>query len=203
MAEAIVGARRARPDKPVLAVLMGREGLAARARGAARARHSRPTSFPSRLRARWLRSIGTRVGRAPAGRPNAARRTSISGGARDPRPRAQRTGATQLTQARVAATCCAPTEFRGAAARLATTATTRSVPPTRVGYPVVLKIVSPDVVHKTDVGGVRVGIASERELRAAYDEMLTRVAQAPPAARVDGVLVQADGARRLRDDRRR
>jgi acyl-CoA synthetase (NDP forming) len=58
------------------------------------------------------------------------------------------------------------------------------------GYPIVLKVVSADIIHKTDAGGVRTGIASEQELRRAYDEILTSVRAAVPAARVDGIMVQ-------------
>jgi acetate---CoA ligase (ADP-forming) len=66
----------------------------------------------------------------------------------------------------------------------------------RLGYPVVLKIDSPDIVHKTDVGGVRVGCASAAAVGQACDEMLVEVRRRAPAARIDGVLVQpmiADG----------
>ncbi len=41
-----------------------------------------------------------------------------------------------------------------------------------MGYPVALKVVSPDIVHKSDVGGVAVDIRDEEELRAAYREMM-------------------------------
>ena len=58
-----------------------------------------------------------------------------------------------------------------------------------VGYPVVLKILSADIGHKSEVGGVRVGIADEAALREAYDEMLDRVRAASPDARIQGVLV--------------
>jgi hypothetical protein len=54
---------------------------------------------------------------------------------------------------------------------------------------VALKIVSPDVVHKTEVGGVRVGVPAT-DVAAAYDEMLGRVTAALPNARISGVLVQ-------------
>jgi acyl-CoA synthetase (NDP forming) len=60
----------------------------------------------------------------------------------------------------------------------------------RVGYPVVLKIDSPDILHKTDVGGVRVGCASAEAVRVAFAQMCEEVGRRAPAARVDGVLVQ-------------
>ena len=59
-----------------------------------------------------------------------------------------------------------------------------------IGGPVALKIVSPDITHKTDVGGVRVGITGEGEAKAAYREILARVGAAEPHARLSGVLVQ-------------
>jgi acetyltransferase len=57
----------------------------------------------------------------------------------------------------------------------------------KIGYPVVLKIISPDVLHKTDVGGVKVGIQNADELRRAYEEMMKAVAAAMPGANIWGV----------------
>lgn len=58
-----------------------------------------------------------------------------------------------------------------------------------MGFPLVLKIVSPDIAHKTEVGGVFVGVRSEAQLLDEYDQLLARVAQKAPAARIAGVLV--------------
>lgn len=59
-----------------------------------------------------------------------------------------------------------------------------------VGFPVAMKILSPDIAHKTDVGGVRLGIESAREVRETYDSMLAGVAQARPDAELEGVLIE-------------
>lgn len=59
-----------------------------------------------------------------------------------------------------------------------------------VGYPVVMKIASPDILHKSDLGGIRVGIADRGELDAAYDDMLTRVRRRLPEAVIWGVTIQ-------------
>lgn len=58
-----------------------------------------------------------------------------------------------------------------------------------LGFPVVLKIVSPDITHKSDVGGVVVGIEEAEEVRSAYERILGRVRTAVPKARIEGVLV--------------
>lgn len=58
-----------------------------------------------------------------------------------------------------------------------------------IGFPLVLKIVSPDIAHKTEVGGVVVGVRSEGQLVDEYESMLARVAQKAPKARITGVLV--------------
>ncbi|MGE0329172.1 MAG: acetate--CoA ligase family protein [Ramlibacter sp.] len=58
-----------------------------------------------------------------------------------------------------------------------------------IGFPLVLKIVSPDIAHKTEVGGVVVGVRDVAQLRQDYDAMLARVAQRAPTARITGVLV--------------
>lgn len=64
-----------------------------------------------------------------------------------------------------------------------------------IGYPVVLKIVSPQILHKTDFGGVRVGIADEAALRREYDDLLAGVKARKPDADIWGVLVQAMAAK--------
>ncbi|OUM00803.1 acetate--CoA ligase family protein [Variovorax sp. JS1663] len=58
-----------------------------------------------------------------------------------------------------------------------------------IGFPLVLKIVSPDIAHKTEVGGVVVGVRSEGQLVDEYEGLLARVAQKAPQARIAGVLV--------------
>ncbi len=59
-----------------------------------------------------------------------------------------------------------------------------------IGYPVVLKIVSPDVLHKTEFGGVRVNITDEAKLKAEYADLLAGVKAKKPDADIWGVLVQ-------------
>ena len=59
-----------------------------------------------------------------------------------------------------------------------------------IGYPVVLKIESPDLPHKTEVGGVRVGLADARAVEAAFDEIMTAARRHARAAQLHGVLVQ-------------
>ncbi|MEP7324963.1 MAG: acetate--CoA ligase family protein [Gemmatimonadota bacterium] len=58
------------------------------------------------------------------------------------------------------------------------------------GMPVVLKIVSPQVIHKTDVGGVRVGVSSPGDVREAYAGIEAGVRRAVPDATIEGILVQ-------------
>jgi len=60
----------------------------------------------------------------------------------------------------------------------------------QLGYPVVLKIWSPDILHKSDVGGVKLGIRSDQEVRDAFDLMMYRIPQKRPDAKILGVLVQ-------------
>jgi len=58
-----------------------------------------------------------------------------------------------------------------------------------IGYPVVLKIVSPDITHKTDLGGVKIGIKSQKELEEAYTDLM-RIKDRVKDANIHGVLVQ-------------
>ncbi|MCX5816739.1 MAG: bifunctional acetate--CoA ligase family protein/GNAT family N-acetyltransferase [Proteobacteria bacterium] len=60
----------------------------------------------------------------------------------------------------------------------------------RIEYPVVLKIVSPDIIHKSDVGGVVVGIKTEEQLRYEYSHMLKNVKEKAPHAAIIGMTLQ-------------
>jgi len=60
----------------------------------------------------------------------------------------------------------------------------------KAGFPVVLKIVSPDVTHKSDVGGVRLGLESATDVEAAFNEIVAAVKAAQPDANIEGVAVQ-------------
>jgi succinyl-CoA synthetase beta subunit len=60
----------------------------------------------------------------------------------------------------------------------------------KLDFPVVAKILSPDITHKTDAGGVAIGIATPDELKRAAAAILQRVRAKHPGAKVNGVLVQ-------------
>ena len=59
-----------------------------------------------------------------------------------------------------------------------------------VGLPVAMKINSPDITHKSDVGGVRLNIREPRSVRTAFREMMDRVRAQRPKARIDGVTIE-------------
>lgn len=59
-----------------------------------------------------------------------------------------------------------------------------------MGFPVVLKISSPDVIHKSDSGGVKLGLANATQVGKAYNEIISSVKQAYPEAQIQGVSVQ-------------
>lgn len=60
----------------------------------------------------------------------------------------------------------------------------------RIGYPVVFKIASPDILHKSDIGGVKVGIAGDADARDAFDLLTYRANRFMPEAQIWGVTVQ-------------
>jgi acyl-CoA synthetase (NDP forming) len=59
-----------------------------------------------------------------------------------------------------------------------------------IGYPVVEKIVSPDIIHKSDVGGVMINLKNAKEARDAYEQILSNVKKHDAKARIVGILVQ-------------
>ena len=198
VAEAIGGVAARHPEKPVIAVLMGREGLpqgrselgragvpsfifpesAARALGAL-ARYGEILARPERA--------------VPELREERARAAAIVDGA-------VKAGASRLSEVEalelVRAYGIATVE-----SEVAADATDAVGIGETLGYPVVLKIVSPGISHKSDVGGVRLGLRDASGVRAAYDEIIASVTRAMPDARITGVLVQrmaaGDGAREL------
>ena len=70
----------------------------------------------------------------------------------------------------------------------------------RIGYPVVLKISSPDIIHKSDFGGVRINLANAEQVRDAFDLMMLRIQQRAPNAHLRGGLRREDGPARARGD---
>jgi len=60
----------------------------------------------------------------------------------------------------------------------------------KIGFPIVLKIASPDIIHKSDSGGVKVGLASITQVGNAYGEIMSSVKQRFPKAKIQGISVQ-------------
>ena len=196
VAEAIVAAKAGHPDKPALAVLMGRQGLpqgkaelhavripayifpesAARAMSAMcryREWRERPVPGPSALPVDQARAEAVLAGARARG---AARLDELEA--------LDLLGAYGIPTA-AAGLARSPAE----AVRLAD----------GMGDPVVLKIVAPAIIHTTDVGGVQVGIGDADQVRAAWDTILGGARRAHPGAAVTGVLVQqmVSGGREL------
>ena len=73
---------------------------------------------------------------------------------------------------------------------LATSADQAATSAAEIGFPVVMKIVSADILHKTEAGGVKIGVASAESARAAYDEILKNAAAYNVDAKIDGVQIQ-------------
>lgn len=80
--------------------------------------------------------------------------------------------------------------FPVARGRLATSAETAVDHARAIGYPVVLKIQSPQILHKTESGGIRLKLASDEAVRAAYTEIVENAGRSMPEAAIQGVLVE-------------
>lgn len=62
----------------------------------------------------------------------------------------------------------------------------------KIGYPVVIKIVSPNVVHKSDVGGVILGIESDQEVKNAFEKITSNVRNKVPNAELSGMIIEKE-----------
>ncbi|GAA1876122.1 acetate--CoA ligase family protein [Pseudonocardia ailaonensis] len=118
-----------------------------------------------------------------------ARRRAELLGCEDPQPvPVALPGAGELSEVEAAALLRAhgvpyvPSEVAGSAEEAARIAD-------RLGFPVAMKVVSPDIAHKTEVGGVLLGIGDEARAKEAYTEIVESVGKALPDARVQGVVV--------------
>ncbi len=59
-----------------------------------------------------------------------------------------------------------------------------------IGFPVALKVVSPDVLHKTDAGGVKLNLENEKQVAEAFDGIIASVKKHQPEANIEGIAVQ-------------
>ncbi len=188
VAEAIVEVHRALPEKPILAVLMGREGLP---QGRAELKEAGIPAyiFPESA----ARSLSSMVRyRRWIERPEGSVRTfddvNRSCVADILAEHAERGEAmlSGVAALEVVAAYGIPT----VGYRPVGTADEAAAEAARQGFPVVLKIHSPDIVHKTDVGGVLVDLRSPAEVHEGFNAMMKRVRHARPDAEIQGVLVQ-------------
>ena len=188
VADAIVGGASANTEKTVLAVLMGREGLPQGRKELLAA--GIPTYIFPESAARALSTLNRHVEWAarpappittPAGVDRVAGRRIIDVARRD-----GRANLTQVESLDLLAAYGIPI----ARGMVAVTVDDAVAAAEELRYPVVLKILSSDIVHKTEVGAVRVGIGSARQLRDEYADLMARVRARAPAARIRGVLVQ-------------
>lgn len=174
-------------DKPVLvsfmggqAVMPGRDELVK----AGLPDYASPERAVGALRAMceyaaWKRRPPRVVTRFPVNRRRAERIIS----------RRLRTGQLQLGEVRAKAILQAY-NFQVPEGRLTISADEAVEAAERVGYPVAMKIVSPDIVHKSDLGGVRLNAANAEMVRDFFDLMLLRIGQKAPDARIEGVYVE-------------
>ncbi len=188
VAEAIVEVHRANPEKPVLAVLMGREGLP---QGRAELKEAGiPAYIFPESAARALSAMARY--RAWLDRPEGTVRTfddvdrsRVADVIAEHADRGE-----ELISGIAALEILAAYGIRTVGYQPVQTAEEAAAEAERQGFPVVLKISSPDIVHKTDVGGVMVDLRSPAEVREGFEAMMRSVRKARPDAQLSGVLVQ-------------
>ena len=187
VAQAIVDAKQSHPDKPVLAVLMGRQGLPqgrAELHEAGVPGYIFPESAAKALAGmyryrQWMERPDGEFQSFEVDRD--AVRGIIS--------EARETGTEHLSgpdALEVFKAYGIPT----LECRIVNSADAAAEAAQELELPVVMKIESPDIVHKTDVGGVVVDLRTAEEVRVEYDAMVNRVRNAEPEAEINGVLLQ-------------
>ncbi|MBS1241097.1 MAG: CoA-binding domain protein, partial [Gemmatimonadetes bacterium] len=185
--DAIVASASTHPEKPIFAVVMGHQGLP---RGRAELQevgipaYLFPESAVRALAARvrheeWRQRPVSALETLPVDREAAQR--LLREAAAEGRTRLQEDDALDLLWAYGIPVARAP---------LATTRDAAVEAAERAGYPVVLKVVAPAIIHKTEAHGVQVDLRSADEVRAAYDRIMAGAAAAAPGATVEGVVVQ-------------
>jgi acyl-CoA synthetase (NDP forming) len=80
------------------------------------------------------------------------------------------------------------------AGEVATSATGAIKIAKKIGFPVVAKIASPDILHKTEAGGIRLGLESEKQVSQAFSEIIAAAKKYDAKAKIDGVLISAMAA---------
>lgn len=187
VASAIVDATRAHTDKPVLAVLMGREGLPegrAQLGEVGIPAYIFPESAARALAAMnrhriWLERPAGTVARFDV--DYAAARALLDD--------ARAAGREHLSSPDAVALLAAygiPT----IRSRFAVSAEAAADAAEAIGFPVVLKIVSPEIVHKTEAGGVELDLRDPAEVRAAFTRIVERAHAYAPRAKLEGVTVE-------------
>jgi acetyl coenzyme A synthetase (ADP forming)-like protein len=189
VAEAIVSVAAGQTEKPVMAVLMGRQGLPqglAELNAAGIPGYRFPESGVRALAAmyryrRWLERPVGEVRRHDVDREGVA--GILAAAKAEGREKLSETEVMRVLQAY---------GIPVAPYAVATTADEAARAAAEIGYPVVAKVLSPRIIHKSDVGGVVVGVEDEAELRATFHSLTTEVpARAGiDVGEVDGVLVQ-------------
>ncbi len=81
-------------------------------------------------------------------------------------------------------------DFTVLAGKVATSSAEAVDAAAHVGYPVAMKIVSPDIIHKSDVGGVKLNLVNAEAVRDAYDLMMLRISRKAPEAQLEGVYIE-------------
>ena len=187
VAKAITDASRETPGKTVVAVLMGRDGL--REWRAEMHANGIPTYIFPESAARGIAALNRHreMSQRPKG-SNAAfvvDRDRASGII----ARALGEGRSRLNELE-ALNLLEAYGIPAVSARLASTRDAAAAAACELGFPVAMKIVSPDVFHKSDVGGVSLGVSGGRSAAMAYDRIVTDVQRNAPGARIAGVLVE-------------